>query len=77
MMCAGQRGKDIDGVVRDLGKNPETGKSIAAENKGLRPPTHYLLLTTAELIRAVGLIPHKSGLGLRRMGYMQDPSGAR
>ena len=50
MMCAGQRGKDIDGVVRDLGKNPETGKSIAAENKGVRPPTHYLLLTTAELL---------------------------
>ena len=24
----------------------------------------------------VGLIPHKSGLGLRRMGYMQDPSSA-
>ena len=50
MMCAAQRGKDIDGVVRDLGKNPETGKSIAAENNGLRPPTHYLLLTTAELL---------------------------
>ena len=24
-----------------------------------------------------GLIPHKSGLGLRRMGYMQDPCSAR
>ena len=53
MLCAAQIGKDIDGVICDLGKNPETGNySIAAENKGslgvvlLTTYYYYLLLTT-------------------------------
>jgi hypothetical protein len=46
-------GKNSDGVICDLGKNPETGNSIAAENRGslvdcrlLAVDYRLLLLTT-------------------------------